>query len=100
MIYIYIIISLSVILLASVYYFLYARRSFNLANKRPQVDSNKNKKDKSILKTSDVNNGNGNGNSTSIGLNDNSDDMLNDIADMDSNKKKVSFNKHVFIKYI
>ena len=98
MIYIYIIISLSVILLASVYYFLYARRSFNLANKRPKVDSNKNKKDKSILKTPDVKNGDDN--SSSLRLNDNSDDILNDIADMDSNKKKVSFNKHVFVKYI
>ena len=98
MIYIYIIISLSVILLASVYYFLYARRSFNLANKRHKVDSNKNKKDKSILKKSDVKNSNGN--SASIGLNDNSDNIINDILDMDSNKKKVSFNKQVFVKYI
>ena len=97
MIYIYIIISLSVILLAGIYYFIYTRRSFNL-NKRPQVDSNKNKKDKSILKKSDVKNSNGN--SASIGLNDNSHDILNDIEDMDSNKKKVSFNKHVFVKYI
>ena len=99
MIYIYIIISLSVILLAGIYYFIYTRRSFNL-NRRAQVDSskNKNKKDKSILKKSDVKNSNGN--SASIGLNDNSDDIINDILDMDSNKKKVSFNKHVFIKYI
>ena len=97
MIYIYIIISLSVILLAGIYYFIYTRRSFNL-NKRDQVDSskNKNKKDKSILKTSDVKNGN----SASMGINHNSDDIINDILDMDSNKKKVSFNKHVFIKYI
>ena len=97
MIYIYIIISLSVILLAGIYYFIYTRRSFNL-NRRAQVDSskNKNKKDKSILKTSDVKNGN----SASMGINHNSDDIINDILDMDSNKKKVSFNKHVFIKYI
>ena len=97
MIYIYIIISLSVILLAGIYYFIYTRRSFNL-NKRDQVDSskNKNKKDKSILKTSDVKNGN----SASMGINHNSDDIINDILDIDSNKKKVSFNKHVFVKYI